>query len=72
MIGTIFKNFLQRAPAKNVSHVKTALAIRSAKQLFGIPIEVATVDILRLALLNFFRVEKIYGQNFIGFRPPGV
>jgi len=39
-----FQKFLTThlTPAKNVSHVKTALAIRSAKQLFGIPIEVAT------------------------------
>ena len=36
-----FQKFLtsRLTPAKNVSHVKTALAIRSAKQLFGVPIE---------------------------------
>ena len=36
-----FQKFLigQLTPAKNVSHVKTALAIRSAKQLVGVPIE---------------------------------
>ena len=35
-----FKTFLtsQLTPAKNVSHVKTALSIRSAKQLVGVPI----------------------------------
>ena len=36
-----FQKFLTGylTPAKNVSHVKTALAIRSAKQLSGVPIE---------------------------------
>jgi len=36
-----FQKFLTGylTPAKNVSHVKTALAIRSAKQLAGVPIE---------------------------------
>ncbi|MBL6595356.1 MAG: Lrp/AsnC family transcriptional regulator [Candidatus Puniceispirillum sp.] len=36
-----FQKFLtgHLTPAKNVSHVKTALAIRSAKQLAGVPIE---------------------------------
>jgi len=36
-----FQKFLTShlTPAKNVSHVKTALAIRSAKQLAGVPIE---------------------------------
>ena len=38
-----FQKFLtgHLTPAKNVSHVKTALSIRSAKQLVGIPIEQA-------------------------------
>jgi DNA-binding Lrp family transcriptional regulator len=36
-----FQKFLigHLTPAKNVSHVKTALAIRSAKQLAGVPID---------------------------------
>ena len=36
-----FQKFLigQLTPAKNVSHVKTALSIRSAKKLVGVPIE---------------------------------
>ena len=36
-----FQKFLtgHLTPAKNVSHVKTALAIRSSKQLVGVPIE---------------------------------
>ncbi len=36
-----FQKFLTSylTPAKNVSHVKTALAIRSAKQLAGVPVE---------------------------------
>jgi len=36
-----FQKFLTShlTPARNVSHVKTALAIRSAKQLAGVPIE---------------------------------
>ena len=36
-----FQKFLTGylTPAKNVSHVKTALAIRSAKQLVGVPID---------------------------------
>ena len=36
-----FQKFLtgQLTPAKNVSHVKTALAIRSSKQLVGVPID---------------------------------
>ena len=36
-----FQKFLtgHLTPAKNVSHVKTALAIRSSKQLVGIPID---------------------------------
>jgi DNA-binding Lrp family transcriptional regulator len=36
-----FQKFLttKLTPAKNVSHVKTALAIRSAKQLAGVPVD---------------------------------
>ena len=36
-----FQKFLtgHLTPAKNVSHVKTALAIRSSKQLVGVPID---------------------------------
>ena len=36
-----FQKFLTSylTPAKNVSHVKTALAIRSAKRLAGVPVE---------------------------------
>ena len=36
-----FQKFLtgHLTPAKNVSHVKTALAIRSSKQLPGVPID---------------------------------
>jgi len=35
-----FQKFLTThlTPAKNVSHVKTALAIRSAKQMPGVPV----------------------------------
>jgi hypothetical protein len=38
-----FQKFLTShlTPAKNVSHVKTALSIRSAKQLVGVPINQA-------------------------------
>ena len=38
-----FQKFLTShlTPAKNVSHVKTALSIRSAKQLVGVPIKQA-------------------------------
>ena len=41
-----FQKFLtgHLTPAKNVSHVKTALSIRAAKQLFGVPIEGAEPD----------------------------
>ena len=37
-----FQKFLTRklTPAKNVSHVKTALSIRSAKNLVGVPVDV--------------------------------
>ena len=36
-----FQKFLtsKLTPAKNVSHVKTALAIRSAKMLAGVPVD---------------------------------
>ena len=36
-------------PAPNVSHVKSALAIRSAKQLPGVPIEVEEPKPARVA-----------------------
>ncbi|XDZ71336.1 Lrp/AsnC family transcriptional regulator [Alphaproteobacteria bacterium LSUCC0744] len=41
-----FQKFLtgHLTPAKNVSHVKTALAIRSAKQLAGVPIDRLSTD----------------------------
>ncbi|MDC1382489.1 Lrp/AsnC family transcriptional regulator [Candidatus Puniceispirillum sp.] len=41
-----FQKFLtsRLTSAKNVSHVKTALSIRSTKQLVGIPIELADFD----------------------------
>ena len=41
-----FQKFLTGylTPAKNVSHVKTALAIRASKQLVGIPIDVPILE----------------------------
>ena len=42
-----FQKFLtgHLTPAKNVSHVKTALAIRSSKQLVGVPIERSDIEL---------------------------